>query len=129
MNYEVLKFFSQNVWKNKLIIDTILEIQFLYNIIFIQESSWSTIHSIPSPNNCEGELLVGVPHYPNWLTFTRTPTNQSDFPKVLIYINICVLHLHFFLWNDILNHRDISCISFSNQRSIYFMINIYSDFF
>jgi len=129
MNCDVLKFFSQNVQKNKLIIDIILEIQFSYNIIFIQEPPWLTICSIYSPNNCKKELLVGVPHHPNWLTFARTPTNQSDFPRVLIYINICVLHLHFFLQNDILNHRDISCISFSNQRYIYFMINIYPDSF
>ena len=29
--------------------------------------------------------------------------------------------------NDILNHKDISCILFSNQSSIFFMINVYSD--
>jgi len=47
----------------------------------------------------------------------------------MTYINIFVLHLWFSLRNDVLNHRDISCISFSNQGSIYFMINIYSDSF
>ena len=30
--------------------------------------------------------------------------------------------------NDILPHRDISCISFFNQGSIHFLINIYLDF-
>jgi len=44
-----------------------------------------------------------------------------------MYINIHVLCLQFSLQNDILNHRDISCISFSNQESIYFMVNVYSD--
>ena len=39
MNCNVLKFFSQNIRKNKLIVNTILEIQFSYDIIFIQESS------------------------------------------------------------------------------------------
>jgi len=65
MNYDVLKFFSQNVQKNKLIVDIILEIQFSYNIIFIQEPPWLTICFIPSPNNYKGELLVGVPYHPN----------------------------------------------------------------
>jgi len=37
MNCNVLKFFSQNVRKNKLIVDIILETQSLYDIIFIQE--------------------------------------------------------------------------------------------
>ena len=127
MNCDILKFFSQNVRKNKLIINTILETQFSYNIIFIQEPPWSIICSIPSSNNCEEELLVGIPHYPNWLTFTRSPTNQSDSLIVVSYINICVLCLCFSLQNDVLNHRDISCISFLNQDSIYFMINVYSD--
>ena len=29
--------------------------------------------------------------------------------------------------NDIFNYRDVSCISFFNQRSIFFLINVYSD--
>jgi len=37
MNCDILKFFSQNVQKNKLIIDIILETQFSFDIIFIQE--------------------------------------------------------------------------------------------
>jgi len=31
------------------------------------------------------------------------------------------------LCKDIFNHRDISCISFFNCGSIYFLINVYSD--
>jgi len=45
----------------------------------------------------------------------------------MTYINICVSCLQFSLQNDVLNHRDIFCISFSNQGSIYFIINVYSD--
>ena len=60
MIYKDIKLFSQNVQKNSLIIKTILEIKTNFDIIFIQESSWTTIHSIPSSINCKGELLVGV---------------------------------------------------------------------
>ena len=127
MNCNVLKFFSQNIRKNKLIVNTILEIQFSYDIIFIQESSQSIICSISSSNNCKGELLVGVPHHFNWITFTRPPSNQLDYPRVMTFINICISHLRFSLRNDILNHRDISYISFLNQGFIFFIINIYSD--
>ena len=127
MNCNVLKFFSQNIRKNKLIINTILETQSLYDIIFIQELPWLIICSIPSSSNCDGEPLVGVLHHPNWYTFTRNLTNQSNSPRVITYINICILHFCFSLWNDILNHRDISWISFLNQGSIYFMLNVYSD--
>ena len=44
MNCNVLKFFSQNVRKNNLIIDTILETHSLYDIIFIQEPTWFIIY-------------------------------------------------------------------------------------
>jgi len=86
-----------------------------------------TICTILSSTSCEEEELVGVPHHPNWLTFTRSPVNQSNFPRVLTCINICISCLCFSLQNDIFNHRDISCISFFNQGSIFFLINIYSD--
>jgi len=127
MNCNILKFFFQNVRKNKLIVDTILETQFSYDILLTQEPPWATICSIPSSKNCEGELLAGVPHHPNWLTFTRNPTNHSDSPRVITYINIYVSRFRFSLRNDVLNHRDISCISFLNQGSVYFIINVYSD--
>ena len=127
MNCNFLKFFSQNIRKNKLIVNTILETQFSYDIIFIQESPWFIICSIPSSNNCKGEPLVGVSHHLNWITFTRPPSNQLDYPRVMTFINICISYLRFSLWNNILNHRDISCISFLNQSSIFFIINVYSN--
>ena len=127
MNYNILKFFSQNVRKNKLIVNTILETQFLYNIVFIQEPPWSIICFIPSSNNCEGELLVGIPYHPNWIMFTRLLSNQSDYPRVATFINICISCLYFSLQNNILNYRNIFCISFLNQGSTFFMINIYFD--
>jgi len=120
-----LKFFSQNVCKNSLIINTILEAQLFFDIIFFQEPSWSIIHTIPSSTSCKGEKLVGAPHHSNWLTFARSPTNESDFPRVLTYINIRVSCLCFSLWNNIFNHRDVSCISFINQEFSFFLINVY----
>ena len=73
--------------------------------VVLQEPPWSIICTIPSSTSCKGKKLVGAPHYPNWLTFARSPTNESDFPRVLTYINIQVSHLHFSLQNDIFNHR------------------------
>ena len=48
-------------------------------------------------------------------------------PRVITYININISFLCFFFQNGILNYRDISCISFFNCSSIYFLINVYSD--
>jgi len=57
-----IKIFLQNVWKNKLIVNTILETWFKFNVVFIQEPSWLTIHSISSSKIQEGEELVRVPN-------------------------------------------------------------------
>ena len=65
MIYKDIKLFSQNVQKNSLIIKTILEIKTNFDIIFIQEPSWTTIHSIPSSINCKGESSVGIIDHPN----------------------------------------------------------------
>ena len=94
---DILKIFSQNICKNSLIVNTILETQMFFDIIFIQEPLWLTIHTILSSMNCEEEELVGVSHHPNWLTFARSLTNQLNSPRVLTYINIQISSLHFSL--------------------------------
>jgi len=127
MIYNNLKIFSQNIWKNYLIINTILETQSHFNIIFIQEPPWSILYIIPSSISCEEEVLVGTPHYPNWLTFARTPTNQSDSPRVLAYINIRLLSFYFLLCKDLINHKDILFISFFNNNVCSYIMNVYSD--
>jgi len=60
-----IKIFSQNVQKNSLMVNTILEVKSNFDIIFIQEPSWSIICSIPSLTNCEGDSLVSVVNHPN----------------------------------------------------------------
>ena len=129
MVHENIKIYSHNVCKNSLTVNTTLKTQSIFNIIFIQEPSWLVICSIPSFTSCKGDELVRVLHYPNWSTFLRTSTYVSNSPRVITYINIYISSLYFSLWNDILNYRNISCISFFNQGLIYFLINVYSDSF
>ena len=119
-----IKIFSQNFCKNNFIISTILETQCDFNIIFIQEPSWLFIYFLPSSKNAESAELVGVPNHP---TFSRNLYQGNDSPRVITYINVQLLFLCFSLRKDIFNHRDISCVSFFNHGSIYFLINIYSD--
>ena len=83
-----LRIFLQNIWKNSLIINTILETQSQFDIIFIQEPSWSEIRRISSSLDCKGEMLIGTTHHPNWLSFARIPSEESDYPRVIAYINI-----------------------------------------
>jgi len=124
---DYLKVFSQNIQKNLLIINTILEIQIDFDIIFIQEPPWSAIYMIPSASNQEGKILVGTTHHPNWLSFTRIPSSQSDASRVLVYINIRLSSLHFSLQNDIIYHKDILLISFINNHICLFIMNVYSN--
>ena len=102
-----------------------LETQLDFNIIFIQELSWFTIHSIPSSRSKDKEELVL--NYFNWITFSRLSTKENDFLQVASYINIRLSSLRFSLYKDIFNYRDISLISFFNDNSIFFLMNIYSD--
>jgi len=60
-----IKIFLQNICKNKLLTNTILEAQKEFDVIFIQELLWFLICSIPSLSNENGEQLVGVPNHPN----------------------------------------------------------------
>ena len=125
INY--IKTFLQNVWKNNLIVNTILEVNINFDIVFIQELSWSTICSVSSSRNCEGESLVGMVNHLNWLTFARSSELENDFLRVVIYVNIRLASLHFSLCKDIINHRDILLVSFFSNNNVFWLMNIYSD--
>jgi len=58
-----LKVFSQNIYKNHLLTEFILENQKEFNFLFIQELLWSIVRSISSPALAEGEGVVGIPNY------------------------------------------------------------------
>ena len=114
-----LKVFSQNVQKNNFLINTVLEFNQNFDIIFIQELSWTTLRTIPSSINSKGIPLLGVPNYPNWLTFTREPYLTNDSPKVIIYINIRLSSFRFSLQKDIIDYCDILLVSFFNNNIVY----------
>jgi len=82
-----IKIFLQNVQKNNLIVNMILETHSEFDIIFIQETSWSTVHTIPSSRNRDGEELVEVPNHSNWLVFANTTPSIYDYPRVITYVN------------------------------------------
>ena len=122
-----LKIFSQNIRKNSLIVNTLLETLNHFDIILIQEPLWSEIQKIPSTSNSDGEPLMGTSHHPNWISFTRIPSDKKDFSRVIAYVNIRLSSLHFLFCKDIINHRDISLIFFFNNNICYYIMNIYSD--
>ena len=65
--------------------------------------------------------------YSNWTAFSSSFSNNDETPGVITYINNCISSLQFSLRNDIFHHKNISCISFFNWDSTFFLINIYSD--
>jgi len=122
-----LKIFSQNVCKNSLVTNTILETLSQFDIILIQKPPWSEIQKIPSSSNCESNPLIGTCHHPNWIVFARLPTNSNDSPRVISYVNIRLKSLRFLLRKDIFDHCDINIISFTNNDICHYILNIYSD--
>ena len=59
--------------------------------------------------------------------FSRNPTHSNDSSRVITYINIHLSFLWFALYKDIFNHRDILLVSFFNDNSVHYRINIYLD--
>ena len=65
MILEKLKVFLQNVGKNKLLTNILLEINKDFNIILIQKPPWLTIQAISSSSNKEGKIIIGTSNHPN----------------------------------------------------------------
>ena len=122
-----LKLFLQNVWKNRLLTDIILENKKEFDIIFIQEFLWSFIWTNPNLTSKKGDRIVGTSNYLSWIIFSRQSTHDKDHPKAIMYINVWLTQFWFSLRKDVLNHRNINLISFFNNGIIFFIINIYLD--
>jgi len=120
-----LKVFSQNIHKNHLFINIILENQKEFDILFIQELPWSIIRSILSITLSEGEEIVGAPNHLSWITFTRYLSLGDEHPRVITYIKSDFSSLCFSLRKDIYNYRVINLISFVNSGSVFYLLNMY----
>ena len=65
MKLNSLKILLQNVQKNSLIVQTLLETQKDFDIILIQEPPWSEIWKVLSLSNSEEDPFIGTSHHPN----------------------------------------------------------------
>ena len=81
----------------------------------------------PSTSSYKGEPFMSTCYHPNWISFTRIPSDNKDFPRVITYINIHLSSLRFLLCKHIFNHRDISLISFLNNNVCHYILNVYSN--
>jgi len=63
----MLYIYSQNVQKNYVLVDSLLEFQKdLYDILFIQELLWNFIQFVPSTSSPGGQEVIGAPIHPEW---------------------------------------------------------------
>ena len=128
MNIKSLCIYSQNVRKNKILTDTILETEKnSSDIILIQEPPWYTIKSIPSPSSADGTPIYGHPSHPEWTSFARDSNNHDDIPRAITYINKRLNSLQPLLCQDILDHRDINLVSLVINHRCSYILNVYSD--
>lgn len=126
MNSRKLKIFSQNVRKNKILTNIILETNKIsFDIIFFQKPLRYLHCYKPSYSYLEGNPIYGASLHPKWTLFAHYNNNPQDIPRVVTYINNRYKKLRFSLWNDIVNYRDINIISFYNSHSLNFLINVY----
>jgi len=125
---ETLKIFLQNVRKNKILTDIILENnKTIADIIFIQEPPRYLIWHIPSNTNSLGNPIYGSPNHPNWILFICQDYSQDNYARVTTYINKYLSKMRFTLRLNIVNHHDINILAFHYDHYTNFMINIYSD--
>ena len=93
-----LKIFLQNIRKNKILTDIILETQKnLADVIFIQEPLRFLVRHIPSYSNPMGDPLYSISNHPDWILFTCQDTTQENYARVTIYVNKYLARMRFAL--------------------------------
>jgi len=128
MNIYNLQIFSQNVKKNKILTDIILEEQKnISDITLIQELPCYLIHNLSSNTNSKGDLLYSAPKHSEWLFLIWNSSSINNIPCIITYINKQVSKLKFLLRLNIINHWDINIMLFHNNQNINYIINVYPD--
>ena len=111
-----------------MLVDTFLESQKdYYDIFFIQEPLWDFIYYALSTTLLEGNKVVSIPIYLDWIQVVQPPKDSEDVPWIMTFIYSCLSRLRFSLRRDVIDYCDILLLSFFNRGKCYFFINIYLD--
>ena len=125
---DILCIYLQNVWKNYVLVDSLLESQKdLYNILFVQKSLWNFILFAPFTTSFSSQEVIGTPIHPEWTQMVQFPQDSEQTPRVMCFIHSRLFKLCFALRRDIVDHRDIWLLSFFNKSRCQILINVYSD--
>ena len=104
----ILRIYSQDVQKNYVLVDSLLEFQKdLYDILFIQEPPWNFIQFAPSTSSPGGQEVISAPIHPEWTHVVRFPQDSEQTPRVMCFTHSRLSRFRFALRRDIVNHRDI----------------------
>ena len=118
---------SFNVAKNYSHVDVLLaELQFQYDIIFVQEPPWQTIRHAPSAFDKEGTAITGAPRSPGWTTMVRTPEKGSR-PRVMAYVSTRLAHFRPSYRRDLIDDRDVMIVTLFGSDGPIHLMNVYSD--
>ena len=125
---DMICIYSQNVQKNYVLVDSLLESQKnLYDILFIQEPPWNFIQFAPSTSSSGGQEVIGAPIHPEQTQVVQFPQDSKQMSRVMCFIHSRLSKLCFALRRDIVDHRNIQLLSFFNRGRCQFLINVYSD--
>ena len=126
----ILYIYSQNVWKNYMLVNSLLESQKdLHDILFIQEPSWNFIQFAPSTSYPNGQKVVGALIHPKQTQVVQFPQDSEQMYRVMCFIHSRLSRLCFALRRDIVDHRDIQLLFFFNRGRCQFLMNVYLDDF
>jgi len=125
---ETLKIFSQNVRKNKTLMNIILENnKNTIDVILVQEPPKSLIHHVLSHTDPLGDPIYSIPNHLDWTLFIRQELAQKNYVRVAIYVNKKLMKMRFTLRPNIINYQGINVLAFYSGQHINYIINIYSD--
>ena len=108
--------YSQNVRKNYVLVDSLLESQKdLYDILFIQEPPWNFIQFAPSTSSPGSQEVIGALIHPEWIQVVQFLQDSEQTSRVMCPIHYRLSRLCFALRRYIVDHRDIQLLSFFNR--------------
>ena len=106
----IIRIYSQNVRKNYVLVDSLLESQKdLYNILFIQKPHWNFIRFAPSTSSPGGQEIVGAPIHSEWTQVVQFPyagqslRDLADSYSLVYLLSVLPVPIHYL---DISGHAN-----------------------
>ena len=125
-----IRFFQNNINRTNPTMHLILnEMIGNFDVILVQEPWNGFIGTARSDTNPEGTAILGQVNHSSWHQFIPCPVSEdkSRTPRVSAYVSKAISKIQVTQRADIITHRDILPIQFSNGDHSLLVINIYND--